>query len=75
MVVFMTGGVLIAVVIIPVVRIMINHMLFARYVVRSDTAKKCYFRFDLSYQETPPLPTKHGLVAMHNSSNNTWDSA
>jgi len=75
MVVFVIGGVLIAVVIIPAVRIMINHMLFAIYVVRSDTVKKCYFCFDLSYQEAPPLPTKHGLVVMRNSSNNTWDSA
>lgn len=31
------------------------------------SAKKCYFRFDLSYQEAPPLPTKHGLVAMRNT--------
>jgi len=39
------------------------------------SAKKCYFCFDLSYQEAPPLPTKHGLVAMRNNLNNTWDSA
>ena len=39
------------------------------------SAKKCYFRFDLSYQEASPLPTKHGLVAMRSNSNNTWDSA
>ena len=39
------------------------------------STKKCYFRFDLSYQEAPPLPTKQGLVAMRNNSNNMWDSA
>jgi len=39
------------------------------------SAKKCYFRFDLSYQDAPPLQAKHGLVAMRHGSNNAWETA
>ena len=35
-------------------------------------AKKCYFRFDLSYQDAPQFPAKQGLAAIHHGTNENW---
>ena len=74
-VVFVTGGVLIMVVIVTETRIMINHLLFARYVVRLDTLQRnaifiliCLTRKHLLYQQNMAwslyvtLPTIRGTL-------------
>lgn len=37
-------------------------------------AKKCYFRFDVTYQDTNNMQPKQGLLTMHHGNNN-WDNA
>jgi histone deacetylase 1/2 len=37
-------------------------------------AKKCYYRFDLTYQDAHPLQTKNGLVAIKHGSNQSCDT-